>query len=99
MSKDSNKKISATLASASCALLGGAIPSPVEAQEAPQWDFNTSILYYGEDANRVQDLSISVLARRTILDDRTLTMGLTVDALTGATPNGAIRQTVPQTHC
>jgi len=97
MSKDSNKSISATLATATCALLGNAITQPVQAQEDPGWDFNTSLLYYGEDANRIQDLSISVLARRTFYDDRFLTMGLTVDALTGATPNGGIHQTVAQT--
>lgn len=98
MSKNSNgKKISTALASATCALLGGAATSPVDAQEEPKWDINSSLLYYAEDADRVEDLSISVLARRTILDDRSLTLGLTVDALTGATPIGAIRQTVPQT--
>jgi hypothetical protein len=97
MSKESKKSISATLATATCALLGNAITQPVQAQEEPGWDFNTAFLFYGEDANRVQDLSISALARRTFYDDRFLTMGLTVDALTGATPNGGIHQTVAQT--
>ena len=97
MSKESSKKISATLATATCALLGGAIPPSVQAQEEPGWDFNTSLLYYGEDADRVQDLSVSVLARRTFFDDKFLTMGLTVDALTGATPNGGLHQTLAQT--
>jgi len=97
MSKERKKGISATLATATCALLGNAITQPVLAQEEPGWDFNTSFLYYGEDADRVQDLSVSVLARRTFYDDRFLTMGLTVDALTGATPNGGIHQSVPQT--
>ena len=97
MSKESNKSISAALATATCALLGSVVPQPVQAQEEPGWDFNTSLLYYGEDANRVQDLSISALARRTFMDDRSLTMGLTVDALTGATPIGAVRQSTPQT--
>ncbi len=97
MSKESNKNISVSLATATCALLGGVTPAPVQAQEEPGWDFNTALLYYGEDANRVQDLSISVLATRTFMDDRALTMGLTVDALTGATPNGGLKQTVAQT--
>ena len=97
MSKESNKNLSATLATATCALLGGAIAQPVQAQEEPGWDFNTALLYYGEDEDRVQDLSVSVLARRTFLDDRSLTLGLTVDALTGATPIGASRQTTAQT--
>jgi Protein of unknown function (DUF3570) len=97
MSKESSKTISVSLASATCALLGGITPAAVQAQEEPGWDFNTALLYYGEDANRVQDLSISVLATRTFMDDRALTMGLTVDALTGATPNGGQYQAVPQT--
>ena len=98
MSKNKNQKsISATLATATCALLGGTIAAPVDAQEEPSWDFNTSFLYYGEDNDRVQDASISMLARRTFYDDRALTMGLTIDALTGATPNGGIKQNTPQT--
>jgi len=97
MDKESNNKISVTLATATCALLGGAIPAAVEAQEAPGWDFNTSVLYYGEDAERIQDLSVAMLARRTFLDDRSLTLGLTVDALTGATPNGGLQQNTAQT--
>jgi len=38
-----------------------------------------------------------MLATRSFDDDRSLTLGLTVDGLTGATPNGAITQNVPQT--
>ncbi|MDH4054302.1 MAG: DUF3570 domain-containing protein [Gammaproteobacteria bacterium] len=97
MAATKGQSISVSLASATCALLGGVTPAAVQAQEEPGWDFNTSLLYYGEDADRVQDLSISVLATRTFMDDRALTMGLTVDALTGATPNGGQYQAVPQT--
>jgi hypothetical protein len=97
VSKGGKKSISATLATATCALLGNAITQPVQAQEEPGWDFNTAFLYYGEDADRVQDLSVSVLARRTFYDDEFLTLGLTVDSLTGATPNGGIHQSVAQT--
>ncbi|MGB5688455.1 MAG: DUF3570 domain-containing protein, partial [Woeseiaceae bacterium] len=71
--------------------------TPVDAQEEPKWDFNTSLLYYGEDANRVQDLSFKSLSRRLFADDKILSLGLTVDTLTGASPNGAIRQDIPQT--
>ncbi len=97
MAATKGQSISVSLASATCALLGGVTPAAVQAQEEPGWDFNTSLLYYGEDADRVQDLSISMLATRTFMDDRALTMGLTVDALTGATPNGGQYQSVPQT--
>jgi hypothetical protein len=97
MSKTKNKGFSATLATATCALLGGTMPGPVQAQEDPKWDFNTALLYYGEDDDRVQDISLSVLAKRNFGDERSLSLGLTADALTGATPNGVIRQAVPQT--
>lgn len=88
-----NKK----LAAATCALLGTTVMTPVDAQEDPRWDFNTSLLYYGEDGNRVQDVSFKSLSRRLYTDDRYLSIGLTVDTLTGATPNGAIIQDIAQT--
>jgi hypothetical protein len=97
MSKDNKRCITATLAAATCSLLGSGLPQPVQAQEEPGWDFNTALLYYGEDNDRVQDLSLDMLARRTYVDDRILTIGLTLDTLTGATPNGAIPQDVAQT--
>lgn len=96
--KDRNSKlVSTTLAAATCTLLGSGAPGPVQAQEDPDWEFNTALLYYSEDNRRVDDYSFSLLARRLLVDDRSLSIGLTVDSLTGATPNGAIRQDVPQT--
>ena len=92
-----SNSVSATLAAATCALLGTGAPAPVEAQEEPNWDFNTSLLYYGEDDDRVQDVSLKSIIRRLFADDRSLSIGLTVDTLTGATPNGAIRQDIAQT--
>ena len=97
MSKRQMKSVSGTLAAATCALLGSATTTPVQAQEADKWDFNTALLYYGEDNSRVKDYSVSLLASKAFVDDRALTLGITVDALTGATPSGAIRQGVPQT--
>ena len=91
------KSVTAALAAATCALLGTNLPEPVQAQEEPKWDFNTALLYYGEDEGRVQDLSLNLLVRRNFVDDRFLTAGLTVDALTGASPNGALPQSVAQT--
>jgi hypothetical protein len=89
--------ISGALAAATCTLLGASLPEPVQAQEDPGWNFDTALLYYGEDDDRVQDLSVSVLGTRTYVDDRILTLGLTVDALTGASPNGALPQSFVQT--
>lgn len=87
----------AALTAATCALLGCALPEPVAAQEEGGWDFDTALLYYGEDGDRVQDISLSVLAYRDYLDDRILTLGFTADSLTGASPNGALPQRFPQT--
>ena len=84
------KTVSATLATATCALLGAAPAAPVQAQEEPDWNFDTALLYYGEDGERVQDISLSILAVRNFVDERKLTLGLGIDSLTGATPIGAI---------
>lgn len=97
MTKKTNVGLSATLATATCALLGTAPAAPVSAQEMDKWDFDTSLLYYGEGSDRVQDASLGLIATRKFLDDRSLTLGLTVDALTGASPNGAIQQPFAQT--
>jgi len=93
----SRQSISPALAAATCTLLGGTAPASVEAQEEARWELDSALLYYGEDDDRVEDLSLNVLARRSFVDDRYLTLGLSVDTLTGATPTGAIRQLVPQT--
>ena len=102
MNKRDNESISGALTAATCTLLGSTIIAPVQAQEDPAqedpgWDFNTSFLFYGEDGDRVNDYSLMLLARRTLIDDRFLTLGLTVDTLTGATPSGAIRLDEAQT--
>ena len=93
----SNRSVSAALAAATCTLLGTTVPAAVVADDEPRWDFNTSILYYGEDDDRVQDASFKSIATRLFTDDRSLSIGLTVDTLTGASPSGAIRQAGPQT--
>jgi hypothetical protein len=96
--KSSDKlSISTALAAATCTLLGTTAAEPVQAQEEPGWDFNTSLLYYGEGDDRVQDLSLKTLSTLALVDDRYLSLGLTIDALTGATPNGALPQPFPQT--
>ena len=97
MNRNDKKPIAVSLATATCALLGTTAASPVIAQEEPNWEFNTALLYYGESDNRVEDISLNVLAQRNFVDDRILTLGLTVDSLTGATPVGAIPFDGPQT--
>lgn len=97
MSNNDKLNLSGTLAAATCTLLGSHLPEAVQAQEEPGWDFDTALLYYGEDDDRIQDLSFATLATRTYLDDRSLSLGLTIDGLTGASPNGALPMGFAQT--
>ncbi len=92
-----SRTIASTLAAATCALLGSTVIAPVNAAEEPVWEFDTALLYYGESDDRVQDLSLNVLAVRNFVDDHVLTLGLGVDTLTGATPIGAMPFDGPQT--
>ena len=68
--RKNDRSVSITLAAATCALLGTGVPAPVDAQEEPKWDFNTSLLYYGEDGDRVQDASLKSIIRRLFADDK-----------------------------
>ena len=91
------KPIGATLAAASCSLLGTLPAAPASAQEATDWSVDTSLLYYGEDSGRVEDVSLMASIRRAFDEDRSINATLTVDSLTGATPNGAVPANALQT--
>lgn len=84
-----NEKIGPALAAATCALLGTAAVTPVHAQEAKKWQIDSALLYYAEDGDRVKDASATAQARRDFDDDRFLSIDLSVDTLTGASPSGA----------
>lgn len=91
------KPIGASLAAATCGLLGALPATPVAAQETPGWEIDSSLLYYGEDDDRVTDVSLMASARRAFDEDRALSLTLTVDSLTGATPSGAVPASTVQT--
>jgi len=94
--KDEN--FNATLAAATCALLGSAVAAPVAAQdEASAWSVDSALLYYGESDGRVRDVSAAVSALRDFGDERKLATTLTADTLTGASASGAIALDRPQT--
>lgn len=86
-----------SLAAATCSLLGSAPLAPVSAQEALPWEFNTALLFYGEQDGRVQDASLNALIRREFSDEHFLNLKIAVDSLTGASPSGALRAVTPQT--
>ena len=92
-----DNRIGAAVAAATCTLLGSTAPADVRAEEPERWDFDTALLYYSEDGDRVRDMSAIVMTRRDFDDDRYLSLDLTVDSLTGASPNGAIASDGPQT--
>jgi Protein of unknown function (DUF3570) len=90
--------LGATLAAATCALLGSAAAAPVAvADDAEQWKLDSALLYYGESDDRVQDVSAAISAQRNFGDQRTFSATLTADTLTGASPSGAIALNSPQT--
>ena len=91
------KPIGASLAAATCGLLGALPSAPVIAQEAGDWDIDSSLLYYGESDGRVTDVSLDVGVRRALDEDRAFNFNLTIDSLTGATPNGAVPANFLQT--
>jgi hypothetical protein len=89
--------IGSSLAAATCALLGTSAGSLVVAQELEPWEIDSAVLMYGEADGRVQDLSVKALARKEIKEEHFLNLSLALDTLTGATPNGAVASSVPQT--
>jgi len=93
-----NFKLALTLATS--ALLGttqaGATPIPSETQTEESWSFDSAFLYYSE-ANRVSAAEAIFSAKKTYNDDSILNLKLTVDALTGASANGAVAQPNVQT--
>lgn len=91
------KSIGASLAAATCGLLGALPSAPVVAEEAPKWQIDTALLYWGENDGRVKDASITAAVRRALDEDRSFNITATVDTLTGASPSGAVPSAGVQT--
>lgn len=89
------KNIKGQMTLAACALLQITSPS-VQAQDA-EWDIETAVLLYNEGNGRVSAFEPAIYAGRNINDTDRLDVRLVVDALTGASPNGAHASTVAQT--
>ncbi len=79
------KKNHSKLALAAASLLGA---SHVVNVSAADWSSDAAILYYGESDGRVQDGSLKYQGVRTNNEDGKLSLGLTIDSLTGASPSG-----------
>lgn len=62
-----------------------------------EWKVDSAVLLYAEGGGRVRALEPVVSARRTDGNEVTYGVKLTLDSLTGASPNGAAPQPAPQT--
>jgi hypothetical protein len=92
----------AALAAAAASLLapGGASAQPTAAGASatpPTWQVDSAVLLYSESGARVRAVEPVVSLRRTDSRERTFGLKLTLDALTGASPNGAVPQPSVQT--
>ena len=85
----------AGLMAATCALL-----APMARAQAPSADANqvdSGLLYYQEDGGRVRSIDAIVKLNRDLGDERVLGAQVSVDSLTGGSPNGAVAQKAAQT--
>ncbi len=84
------------LTAATLTLLGGAAAGPALAEERT-WDIDTAVLVYSESGGRVQAVEPVIKGTLDLGGERFFTTKLIVDALTGASPNGATPASTPQT--
>lgn len=88
--------INARLAAASCALLGASVTTHAAETERP-WLVESSVIVYSEADQRVQAVEPVINLSHDFGDERILNLRLTVDTLTGASPNGATASNRVQT--
>ncbi len=91
--KDSSKKnIALLLAAASVNLIAPCS----QAKESP-WQVDSSLLIYSEADSRVTAIEPIVALKKDLGDERIFSLKMTLDSLTGASPNGAVAANSPQT--
>lgn len=99
--KTDKKNIKAALTLATAALLGTSsiaqanTTSTASADES-SWDFDSAFLFYSE-VDRVSAGEAIFNAKKTFANDEILNLKVTIDALTGASANGAVAQPNVQT--
>ena len=89
--------LQAGLMAASCALLSHTARSQASDDTGQPLVVDAALLYYKENAGRVQTIEPVVSLRKDFGDLRVLAGTFTLDTLSGATPNGAIPSKQPQT--
>ena len=87
--------ILAALASGAAALMGVS-PSPAAA-EIPVWQVDTGVTSYVEMGDRITVVEFAGAAKTELSEDTALKLKVTVDTVTGASPNGATPSTRVQT--
>jgi len=102
LSKKTNHKsknkldLKAVLTVATTALLGTTTVNAEQSSTKDDWSFDSAFLYYGE-ADRVTAAEGVIAASKKFNNDKILNLKLTIDALTGASANGAVAQPNVQT--
>jgi hypothetical protein len=91
------------LMAASCALLSAGAARSQQANVAPagsglleDWSVDSALAYYHEDG-RIHAIEPVVDLSKVFANGRSLNFNVTFDALSGASPNGALTSHVPQT--
>jgi Protein of unknown function (DUF3570) len=86
------------LATAATGLLAGAHANAQDAPtDVPTTTIDTGLLYYHENG-RVRAIEPDLNLTQQIDENSVLTLGFTVDSVTGPTPLGAVPSTLPQTY-
>ena len=88
---------------ASCALLSAgaarsqqANPAPADSGLLEDWSVDSALAYYHENG-RIQAVEPVVDVAKVFADGQSLGLNVTLDALSGASPNGALTSHSPQT--
>lgn len=95
-SKNHSKKLKNLLTTATCALLGANTAAEANTNVFENWKFDTALMVYSE-VNRVSAAETIIAASKKFKNDEVLNLKVTLDALTGASANGAVAQPNPQT--
>jgi hypothetical protein len=85
------------LMAAGCALLSGTARAQTAEDVEQPLELDAALLYYKENAGRVQTIEPVVSLKKDFGDLRVLDGTLVLDSLSGATPNGALPSKKPQT--
>jgi len=94
------KSIRGRLSKATCLLLGTPVAAmgTVQASDfsSAKWDFESAILYYSEQ-DRVTAVEPVISAKEDQKNDKSFSVKLVMDVLSGASPNGAVPSSTSQT--